>query len=49
MSKRASYREGIEYIALNDEPAELDVEQIQGYISVQLLAALFHKDATRGC
>jgi len=39
--KRASYREGIEIIALNDEPTILDVEEMIGFPSVMLLAELF--------
>lgn len=39
--KRASYREGIEIIALNDEPAELDAEFMTGMATVLLLAELF--------
>lgn len=43
VSKRASYRAGVDWIALNDETAELDVEVVQGMISVCLLADLFEK------
>jgi hypothetical protein len=39
--KRASYRRGIELVALNDEPGELDAEVVQTQISVILLADLF--------
>lgn len=39
--KRASYRLGVEIIALNDEPAEMDPEVVQGLASVMLLAELF--------
>lgn len=42
--KRASYKEGIEWIACNDNdgaPEPYDVEDISGYISVGLLAVLF--------
>lgn len=39
--RRASYRHGVELIALNDEPTETDLDQIEGQISVQLLADLF--------
>jgi len=42
--KRASYREGIEIIALNDEPLETDVTVIAEQISVMLLGDLFGKD-----
>lgn len=39
--KRASYREGIEIIALNDEPEEMRPEEMFGFASVMLLAGLF--------
>ena len=39
--KRASYREGVEYIALNDDPDTTDPEVVMGMISVGLLSALF--------
>lgn len=45
--KRASYREGVAWIALNDDPASsdaLNAEELQGLISVALLADLFGKD-----
>ena len=50
--KRASYRFGVEWIALNDNPDHhsewgsfmLQVEEVAGYISVALLADLFGKD-----
>jgi len=41
---RASYRKGIEWIASNDEPEELDVDSVSSYISTMLLADLFGKD-----
>jgi hypothetical protein len=41
---RASYRAGIRWIAENDEPDSLDIEEISGYISTLLLADLFGKD-----
>lgn len=41
---KPSYREGIEAIALNDEPDELDPESIVGYASVLVLAAAFRTD-----
>jgi hypothetical protein len=44
MSKRASYREGVNWIAFEDEPGDRDVEAIAGYISTCLLADLFGKD-----
>lgn len=48
---RASYRVGVEWIALNDESGwtsgndEQDARAIAGFISTQLLADLFGKDA----
>jgi hypothetical protein len=45
--KRASYRDGIAWIALNDEPSELDLELIAAYISSSLLADLFQIDTMR--
>jgi len=47
-AKRASYREGVEWIALMDGPADddaLDPEHVGGCTSVLLLAALFGKPA----
>jgi hypothetical protein len=41
---RASYRAGVRWIAENDEPLDMDVESIKGFISTLLLADLFHKD-----
>jgi hypothetical protein len=37
------YRFGIEWIALNDEPAEVDASEVASLISVCLLADLFGK------
>jgi O-glycosyl hydrolase len=42
--KRASYRDGIQWIAQNDEPGEMDPDCVAGFISVALLADLFGKD-----
>lgn len=39
--RSASYRRGLWYIALNDEPTEMDAEQMQGFASVHLLSELF--------
>jgi hypothetical protein len=39
--KRASYREAVEYIALNDEPEIRDADAMTYYATVQLLAAIF--------
>jgi len=44
VSKRASYRVGVAWIALNDEPEDLDASNVAGYISTTLLADLFDKD-----
>jgi hypothetical protein len=45
MVKRASYRDGIAWIALNDNAGSDDgVEDIAGYISTCLLADLFEKN-----
>lgn len=43
--KRASYREGVEWIARNDEPEEMSAEVMAGMVSVSLLADLFGKEA----
>jgi hypothetical protein len=42
---RASYRFGVEWIALNDDPADNGLENVTGLISVCLLADLFGKSA----
>jgi len=42
--KRASYRNGVIWIAYNDEPGETDPEAIGSLISVMLLADLFGVD-----
>jgi hypothetical protein len=42
--KRASYREGVAWIAENDDPGSSDatnLEAVAGYISTSLLADLF--------
>lgn len=44
MAKRASYREGIDWIALNDEPGTDDPAVVADQISVLLLADLFEKE-----
>lgn len=41
---RASYRKGIEWIALNDEALETDPEVVSSLPSVCMLADLFGKD-----
>ena len=39
--KRASYREGVAWIAANDDPGETDPMIIKGFVSSLLLADLF--------
>lgn len=39
--RRASYRFGVQWIALNDNPGENEPEEMNGYVSVALLADLF--------
>jgi hypothetical protein len=41
---RASYRFGVLWIAENDEPEDLDPENVSAYISTLLLADLFGKE-----
>jgi hypothetical protein len=43
MTKRAPYREVIEYIALNDEPSMLDPADLVGMPSVQTAAIAYGK------
>lgn len=45
--KRASYRHGVEIIALNEEPEERDPKVVAGMTSVGLLATLFGVDVKR--
>lgn len=40
--KRASYRHGIDWIALNDDPNDMEVKSVRTYISVLMLADLFN-------
>jgi hypothetical protein len=40
---RRGYKAGIECIALNDEPEDMDAEHMRGFASVMLLAHLFGK------
>lgn len=42
--KRASYRDGIFWLAVNDEPGEEDPEEIAAFITTILLADLFDVD-----
>lgn len=44
---RASYRAGVRWIAVNDEPAEYDAEVVAALISVLLLADLFGVEPER--
>lgn len=39
--KRASYREAVEIIAMNDEPTELQAENVVGMATVMLIAEIF--------
>ena len=39
--KRASYRDAIDFIAWNDEPACTDAEEVRGLASVLLVASIF--------
>lgn len=39
--KRASYRDAIDYIAWNDEPEELDAQEMFGMATVQLVSQIF--------
>lgn len=41
MSRRPSYREGVRWIAANDEPTVTDLATLESLISVALLADLF--------
>lgn len=43
---RASYQRAIEWIALNDESGEQDVDVVAGMISTVLVADLWGKPAT---
>lgn len=45
--KRASYRHGVEHIALNDDPTEMDEEIVGSCMTVGLLADLFGVDTAR--
>lgn len=42
--RHVSYREAIAWIAQNDEPSDLDVDNVAGYISTTLIADLWRKD-----
>lgn len=45
--KRASYREAVEVIALNDEAEEMDAETVRGLASVMVVAAIFDVSTKR--
>lgn len=45
--KRASYRDGIDFIAMNDEADELDEEVVGGLATVLMLSELFGVDRAR--
>lgn len=45
--KRASYRQGLQWIAVNDEPNELETDFVKYQISVILLADLFGVDPVK--
>ena len=45
--KRASYREAITWIAVNDEPRWSDVDEIAGMISVTLIASIFQVEQNK--
>ena len=45
--KRASYRYGIAWIAVNDEPSETELDFVKFQISVVLLADLFGLEPER--
>ena len=42
--KRASYKDGIKWIAFNDEPEETEIPFVKYQISTMLLADLFQVD-----
>lgn len=44
-AKRPGYREAVEWIALNDETGETDVEAMSGLISIAMVADLWGKDS----
>lgn len=45
--KRASYRDAVDFVALNDEPSELDEEVVSGLASVVLVASIFDVETER--
>lgn len=44
---RASYKRGVEWIAHNDEPDDVDADSVSEYITTSLLADLFDKSCER--
>jgi hypothetical protein len=42
--RRPTYRDGVEWVAFNDEPGDLAVEDVAGYLSTILVADLFGVD-----
>jgi len=45
--RRASYRQGVAFIALNDEPTDLRVDDVSYYTTSLLLAELFGVEPER--
>ena len=45
--RRASYRAGVEFIAMNDDPDNMDLGDIRASLTVGLLAELFGVDTDR--
>lgn len=48
--KRASYRDAIDYIAMNDDPGDpeaLNEEVVAGYVTVQLVCCIFGVESER--
>lgn len=45
--KRASYREAVRWIAVNDEPTDTDSDSIAGYISTLLIADIFDVEPSK--
>lgn len=41
---KPSYRAGVEFIALNDEPEDLDAGSVEGYVSTIAIATAFRVD-----
>ena len=45
--KRASYREAISVIALNDEPEIMEPEEMEGMASVLVVASIFGLETSK--